>query len=645
MEEIKYEIDGAIQCFTSSHWARMFFVAVIDNHTLKPWHAQDHGDYGHVNFVDNKVISGWSEYNFYFDNDFLSATDKLVNFVNHIPDSNYVLFYSFRGNYCQKGFNNSLSYENMFREIGANVDSLKNYPNHYPYILFFKKGDSSSVIESFSPDGEDYITLTAEMENYWYNGTIESSVIGPSSKWGSFHWEISSREPGNTQDTGKVTIYGIDYNGGEHLLIEDLSGTGDLYGLEDSIDASLYPYLKLKSFFADDLNRTPDDLIRWQVTYDEIPEAAINPLKLLGYELIDSVQQGENLQLIIAIENITNIAMDSIQVSYRVIDHEYNNYPFTYTLEAPLNPGEVIFDTILVSTSTLISENKLWYEVNPFVGPNPWQLEQYHFNNLYLHNFKVYGDEINPILDVTFDGVHILDGDIVSPKSNIIITLDDENQYLILDDESLVQVFINHPSSNYQDSLVLLDPSEYVFTAADLPKNKCTIEYKADFKTDGIYELRIMATDKSSNVSGNGDGVYDQRISFEVLTESSITQLINYPNPFSTSTRFVFTLTGSELPDNMLIQIMTITGKVVKEITQDELGPIHIGRNITEYQWDGTDKYGEQLANGVYLYKVQVQKDGSEVNEREVTISTSEGTSSLSNKFFKNGLGKMYILR
>ena len=657
-EEIKYEIDGAIQCFESSEYSRKFMVAVIDKNTLKPWHTKEHGDYGHLNFNDNNVISGWSEYNFYFRNNtatyvdgqgnLIVGIDSLISFVNDIPDSNYVLFYSFRGNYCQTWLSNqpiSPLYEAMYNDIGANVDSLKNYPNEYPYILFFKKGDPSSVIESFSPDGEDFITLTAEMKNYWYNGTVESSLIGPSSNWGSFHWDIVPREPGNTQDTSIISIYGIDHNGVEHLFIDGLSGTGDLYGLHNSIDASSYPYLKLESFFADDLNRTPDDLIRWQVTYDEIPEAAINPLKLYGYELADSVQQGENLQLIIAIENITNIPMDSIQVSYKVIDNEYNNYPFTYTLEAPLNPEEVIFDTIIVPTSTLISENKLWYEINPFVGPTPWQLEQYHFNNLYLHNFKVYGDEINPILDVTFNGVHILDGDIVSPKSNIVITLDDENQYLILDDESLVQVFINYPNSTYQDSLVLLDPSEYVFSAADLPKNKCTIEYQGDFKIDGIYELRIMAVDKSSNISGNGDGVYDQKISFEIVTESSITQLINYPNPFSSSTRFVFTLTGSEIPDNIFIQIMTITGKVVKEITQDELGPIHIGRNITEYEWNGTDKYGEKLANGVYLYKVQVQKNGSDLTEREVSIFNSEGTNYLSNKFFKNGLGKMYILR
>ena len=33
-----------------------------------------------------------------------------------------------------------------------------------------------------------------------------------------------------------------------------------------------------------------------------------------------------------------------------------------------------------------------------------------------------------------------------------------------------------------------------------------------------------------------------------------------------------------------------------------ELGAIHIGRNITDYKWDGTDMYGQALANGVYIY-------------------------------------------
>ena len=649
-DEIKYEIDGAIQSFSSTYHGKkaFLFVAVIDKKTLQPWHTQEHGDYGHYNYSGSGFQPPYNDYNFYFRNYIPYGIDSLVSFVNNIPDSNYVLFYSFNGNSCQKwltGPNKIPDYEDMYSEIGANLDSLKKYPNDYPYLLFFQKGDTSSVVESFSSDGLDYIYISAKMENSWYNGTMESTIIGPSSKWGSFHWDIVPREIGNTQDTSNISIYGIDYNGTENLLIDGLSGTGDLYGLQDSIDASLYPYLKLESFFADDFNRTPDDLIRWQVIYEEVPEAAINPLKLYGYELVDSIQQGEDLIFITAIENISKIPMDSIQVSYRIIDNESNHFPFQYTIKDSLSPGQVIYDTLVIPTSTLISNNNLWYEINPFVGPKPWQLEKYHFNNLYLHHFTVHGDNINPVLDVTFDGIHILDGDIVSPTSNIIITLDDENKYLILDDESLIQVFINYPTLTNQDSLVLLNQSEYKFTKADLPKNRCRIEYQADFKTDGIYELRLMANDKSANISGDGDGIYDQRISFEILRESSITQLINYPNPFSTSTRFVFVLTGSEVPDNMLIKIMTITGKVVKEITQDELGPINIGRNITEYEWDGTDRYGDKLANGVYLYKVQVQKDGSDVKEREVTISSSEGTNSLSNKFFKKGIGKMYILR
>ena len=55
---------------------------------------------------------------------------------------------------------------------------------------------------------------------------------------------------------------------------------------------------------------------------------------------------------------------------------------------------------------------------------------------------------------------------------------------------------------------------------------------------------------------------------------------------------------------------------------------------------DGTLKV---LVEG--LYRVKVEKDGSALKEREVTISSSEGTNSLSNQFFKKGIGKMYILR
>jgi len=117
-----------------------------------------------------------------------------------------------------------------------------------------------------------------------------------------------------------------------------------------------------------------------------------------------------------------------------------------------------------------------------------------------------------------------------------------------------------------------------------------------------------------------------------------ISNLLNYPNPFTTSTAFVFTVTGSQPPQNMRIQILTITGKVVREITMNELGPIHVGRNITEFKWDGTDMYGQKLANGVYLYRVLTNLNGKSLEKYKADGDNTD-------KYFNKGYGKMYLMR
>src|SRR5438046_7143980 len=113
-----------------------------------------------------------------------------------------------------------------------------------------------------------------------------------------------------------------------------------------------------------------------------------------------------------------------------------------------------------------------------------------------------------------------------------------------------------------------------LFTPAMLPKNSCRIDWNPVLPDDGTYTLNVEATDQSKNESGR----YNYKISFEVINKSTITEVLNYPNPFSTSTRFVFTLTGNEIPSYMKIQIITVTGKAIREITPNKLDNIHIGR-------------------------------------------------------------------
>ena len=284
------------------------------------------------------------------------------------------------------------------------------------------------------------------------------------------------------------------------------------------------------------------------------------------------------------------------------------------------------------STFGFAGENSLWVEVNPY--NNRHQQEKYHFNNLAEVKFRVDRDIINPVLDVTFDGLHILDGDIISGKPSVTIQLHDENKFLALNDTAKFKIYLISPGSSTAERVYFSTPvsGDYLrFTEAVLPKNSCRIDWFPRFTKDGIYTLEVEAADKSNNESGK----YNYRIRFEVVNRTTITQVLNYPNPFSTSTRFVFTLTGSEVPTYMKIQIITITGKVVREITMSELGNIHVGRNITDYAWDGKDEFGDQLANGLYLYRVITKIGGEEEEKRETDADA----------YFKKGWGKMYLMR
>ena len=65
------------------------------------------------------------------------------------------------------------------------------------------------------------------------------------------------------------------------------------------------------------------------------------------------------------------------------------------------------------------------------------------------------------------------------------------------------------------------------------------------------------------------------------------------------------------------------------------MGPINIGKNVTQYAWDGRDNFGDLIANGVYFYRFYAKLNGKQLKIRNT------GTE----QYFKNGFGKMYLLR
>jgi hypothetical protein len=295
-------------------------------------------------------------------------------------------------------------------------------------------------------------------------------------------------------------------------------------------------------------------------------------------------------------------------------------------------------DTLIVSYAFDATNYPFANTIFVDVNPDNDQPETFHFNNFIYRNVYVKNDRTNPTLDVTFDGVHILNQDIVSAKPHITVKLTDDSKYLLLTDTSLLKVQVKYPdgslhSYNFNTDTLRFTPA----TSGD--NNVATLDFYPAFISQinpegDVYTLIVTGKD----ASGNAAGAIQYQISFTVISKPMISNLLNYPNPFTTSTAFVFTVTGSEVPQNIKIQIMTVTGKVVREITEDELGPLHIGRNITEFKWNGTDMYGQRLANGVYLYHVITNLNGKSLDKYKAAGDNTD-------QFFTKGYGKMYLMR
>ena len=438
----------------------------------------------------------------------------------------------------------------------------------------------------------------------------------------------SSPSRTNSSETGSsdslyLNLYGLDKNGNEQLLLEqfDIRDTSISF-----IDAAEIPYIWLEFYTYDGPERTSPDLINWDVLFDGLPDAAVNPNEVFTPET-DTLQQGQDFEINLAIENLMPYPMDSLLLKYTLVD-DGNNEETSYQRIQALGGEETVIARVGVPGG-FGQLQQLIIEVNP----DDDQPELYDFNNVVVKDLSVQKDAKPPVLDVTFDGIHILDGDLVSAEPEIVVSLVDENEYLLLSDTSIYKLFLRKPGQQTAESISLNQPwITFNPASAAAEKNQAEITLRPIFTVDGEYELEVLAQD----MSGNEAGRIAYSTNFEVITTAAISNVLNYPNPFSTSTQFVYTLTGANVPAEMTIQIMTVSGRIVREISKTELGPLRIGTHRTEYQWDGTDEFGDRLANGVYLYRIlATNEDGSSYEKLE----------SSTDKFFKKGFGKLVILR
>ncbi|MBY5957771.1 hypothetical protein KUV50_06500 [Membranicola marinus] len=262
------------------------------------------------------------------------------------------------------------------------------------------------------------------------------------------------------------------------------------------------------------------------------------------------------------------------------------------------------------------------------IDPDQEWKESSEKNNVLFRNFEIRGDRIAPTVEVLFDQQTILHGDIIAPNALITVQLSDyPNQNLQTSSDFRFE--ITKPSGN----ILKIEAGDPRLSIRESEKG-LELQYDSEFDENGMYELRVSVRDLVGNSASS-----DYRIDFEVVLENKVSAILPYPNPFVDAVRFAYTLTGSDEPEVFRIMIYTVSGRLVKEITKAEFGPMRIGRHLSEFVWDGSDNWNQDLAPGVYLYKVISRDSAGDDYEKYPINALEEGN------YFKNGIGKMVKLK
>ena len=560
----------------------------------------------------------------------------LIQFLQEgIPDGKYVIVYT-----AQRG--DDLEYHNssawlddstqvgqtiygVLEQEGAEQVRLLEQLGSVPYTFAYHKGQGK-LAEAIASSQEGTTDISFQLFQNLSEGEYTSDRIGPSLSYDQLRLAFRSQDIG-TADSVYFRLYGETTTGqrtvleeGPLSIREQLRYTYDL----SKYSATDYPYLRVGLDLYDEADRSSPTLDEFYVQYTRPGDVAVSPA--VAYAIPDSLAQGADARFEIGYENLSDTPMDSLLVALTITD-DRNNVTTLSHRQPPLPAKGSGTASFSLPTDEETSGLRLQLTLNP----GPEQVEEVTFNNYLTTDVGVVSDDIAPDLKVYYDGRRIRDGELISGKPEILLQLRDENSFRRLDDSSAYRIQLTAPDGS-REVISMNDKRVEFLPAGPDGENMAEVYFRPELLQDGKYTLEVQASDRSKNAAGR----LDYRQSFEVINQQLVSNVLAYPNPFTTQTQFVYTLTGSTPPTTFRIQIMTVSGRVVRDIDLLAHESVSPGTHRTDFRWDGTDEYGDALANGVYLYRV-ITSDADGQNLEAYDTGTDQ--------YFRNGMGKVVILR
>jgi hypothetical protein len=228
----------------------------------------------------------------------------------------------------------------------------------------------------------------------------------------------------------------------------------------------------------------------------------------------------------------------------------------------------------------------------------------------YDTNFRIGGinpnginDNEGPQLEVFLNDEKFIDGSITDETPVLLVKAFDENGINTVGNGigHDITAIIDGKSS---DPIVLND-----YYSSELNSYQSgEIRYQMSELAPGRHTVLVKVWDVNNNSSSVETSFVVQEKQTPVLSN-----VYNYPNPFTTSTEFMFEHNQSCSTLDVQVQIFTISGKLIKTINESVNT---VGFRNQGINWDGRDDFGDQLAKGVYIYHLKVKNPDGQVAEK-----------------------------
>ncbi len=527
----------------------------------------------HIVLLDDSTYKFVEYKRFYILNN-AAEVENYINFLDTLS-SKYIVVFAV----SDEGRVSSSELKNKIKLFGSRyIDSLAFRGS---WAMIGKKGTIVGLApEVYSKAFQGRVQIDTTITSRFEHGSFTTSIIGPSAEWKNFVVEDST----TIGSVMKYRLLGIKNDESvdtlDYLKIEN--SAADL----SNINSRIYPCIKIRGELSAQTTAASPTLSSMEVNYKSLPELGFN------YQVVsvssDTLTQGETQNISFYVYNVGESTADSFKVKVDLVKPDNSKENIFEEFVDSINSGKRKHFNLAYNTASITGERSFYITIDPENKIN----ELYKDNNIYSIPFYVKPNNAPASLKLSIDGNDILDGDYISSTPLIKIELDDQSLIPITDTNS-VQIYLNDVRIPYNNSFV-----NYSFSSSN---PKFIIDYTPQLE-DGEYTLKVFGKNASGEII-DPSGIVKK---FVVNNKNQLLYVYNYPNPFSGDTYFTFKLT--QIPDEIKINIFTITGRLIKEI---KLNSSVLNYDFNRIYWDGRDEDGELAANGVYLYKI-IMKKGTE---------------------------------